>query len=225
MKTIEIKGSFRNEVGKKSTREIRKTGNVPCIIYGKENNINFSTQESSFKNLVYTHEAHLVNLDIEGKIFNAVLHDMQFHPVTDKILHADFVQVFDNKPVTMDVPVVITGDSVGVKAGGKLSIKKRTLKIKALAADLPDHLEVDVTDLKIHHSVKVGDIAFEKIELLDPKIATIVTVSTSRVVMKTEEELAAEAAAAGAAEGAEAAAETPADDKGKEKGKEKEKKA
>jgi large subunit ribosomal protein L25 len=225
MKTIEIKGSFRNEVGKKSTREIRKTGNVPCIIYGKENNINFSTQESSFKNLVYTHEAHLVNLDIEGKIFNAVLHDMQFHPVTDKILHADFVQVFDNKPVTMDVPVVITGDSVGVKAGGKLSIKKRTLKIKALAADLPDHLEVDVTDLKIHHSVKVGDIAFEKIELLDPKIATIVTVSTSRVVMKTEEELAAEAAAAGAAEGAVAAAETPADDKGKEKGKEKEKKA
>lgn len=225
MKTIEIKGSFRNEVGKKSTREIRKTGNVPCIIYGKENNINFITQESSFKNLVYTHEAHLVNLDIEGKIFNAVLHDMQFHPVTDKILHADFVQVFDNKPVTMDVPVVITGDSVGVKAGGKLSIKKRTLKIKALAADLPDHLEVDVTDLKIHHSVKVGDIAFEKIELLDPKIATIVTVSTSRVVMKTEEELAAEAAAAGAAEGAVAAAETPADDKGKEKGKEKEKKA
>ena len=225
MKTIEIKGSFRNEVGKKSTREIRKTGNVPCIIYGKENNINFSTQESSFKNLVYTHEAHLVNLDIEGKTFKAVLHDIQFHPVTDKILHADFVQVFDNKPIIMDIPVVLTGDSVGVKAGGKLSIKKRTLKIKALAADLPDHLEVDVTDLKIHNSVKVGDLAFEKIELLDPKISTIVTVSTSRVALKTEEELAAEAAAAGAAEGAEAAAETPADDKGKDKGKEKEKKA
>ena len=227
MKTIEIKGSFRNEVGKKSTREIRKTGNVPCIIYGKENNINFSTQESSFRNLVYTHEAHLVNLDIEGKNFKAVLHDMQFHPVTDKILHADFVQIFDNKPIVMDVPVVITGDSAGVKAGGKLSIKKRTLKIKGLADNLPDHLEVDVTDLKIHHSIKVGDLAFEKIELLDPKIATIVTVSTSRVALKTEEELAAEAAAAGAAEGAEAAAETPADDKGKdkEKGKEKEKKA
>jgi len=227
MKTIEIKGSFRNEVGKKSAREIRKTGNVPCIIYGKENNINFSTRESSFRNLVYTHEAHLVNLDIEGKNFKAVLHDMQFHPVTDKILHADFVQIFDNKPIVMDVPVVITGDSAGVKAGGKLSIKKRTLKIKGLADNLPDHLEVDVTELKIHHSIKVGDLAFEKIELLDPKIATIVTVSTSRVALKTEEELAAEAAAAVTAEGAEAAAETPADDKGKdkEKGKEKEKKA
>jgi len=227
MKTIEIKGSFRNEVGKKSTRETRKTGNVPCIIYGKENNINFITQESSFKNLVYTHEAHLVALDIEGKVYKAVLHDMQFHPVTDKILHADFVQIFDNKPITMDVPVVITGDAAGVKAGGKLSVKKRTLKIKGLADNLPDHLEVDVTELKIHHSVKVGDLAFDKIELLDPKIATIVTVSTSRVAVKTDEELAAEAAAAVTVEGAEAAAETPADEKGKdkEKGKEKEKKA
>jgi len=226
MKTIEIKGSFRNEVGKKNTREIRKTGNVPCIIYEKENNINFSTQESSFKNLVYTHEAHLVNLDIDGKIFKAVLHDMQFHPVTDKILHADFVQIFDNKPIIMDIPVVMTGDAVGVKAGGKLSIKRRTLKVKGLAVNLPDHLEVDVTDLKIHHSIKVGDVAFDKIELLDPKIVTIVTVSTSRVVVKTDEELAAEAAVV-AAEGAEAVAETPADEKGKdkEKGKEKEKKA
>jgi large subunit ribosomal protein L25 len=127
----------------------------------------------------------------------------------------------------MDVPVVITGDAAGVKAGGKLSIKKRTLKIKGLADNLPDHLEVDVTELKIHHSVKVGDLAFDKIELLDPKIATIVTVSTSRVAVKTDEELAAEAAAAVAVEGAEAAAETPADEKGKdkEKGKEKEKKA
>jgi large subunit ribosomal protein L25 len=227
MKTIEIKGSFRNEVGKKNTREIRKTGNVPCIIYGKENNINFSTQESSFKNLVYSPEAHLVNLDIDGKVFKAVLHDIQFHPVTDKILHADFVQIFDNKPIIMDIPVVMTGDSVGVKAGGKLSVKRRNLKIKGLAVNLPDHLEVDVTDLKIHHSIKVGDVAFDKIELLDPKIVTIVTVSTSRVAVKTEEELAAEAVAAAAVEGAEAVAETPADEKGKdkEKGKEKEKKA
>ena len=223
MKTIEIKGSFRDEVGKKYTREIRKSGDVPCIIYGKEKNINFSTHENSFRHLVYTHEAHLVNLDIDGESYKAVLHDLQFHPVTDKILHADFVRIFDDKPVTMEVPVVITGDSVGVKAGGKLSIKKRTLKVRGLADNLPDHLEVDVTDLNIHHSIKVGDLAFDKIELLDPRIATIVTVSTSRVAVKSEEELAAEAAAATAAEGAEAAAVTPADDKGKEKEKEKEK--
>lgn len=227
MKTIEIKGSFRNELGKKYSKQLRKEGNVPCIIYGKEKNINFIAHENSFKNLVYTHEAHLVKLNLDGQEYEAVLHDMQFHPVTDKILHADFVQIFDNKPIIMNVPVTITGDSEGVKAGGKLSVKRRHLKVKGLANDLPEALTIDVTDLKIHHSIKVGDLAFEKIELLDPKIATVVTVATSRVALKTEEEIAAEAAAATAVEGAEAAAEAPGDekDKGKEKDKEKEKKA
>ena len=231
MKTIEIKGSFRKELGKKYTRQIRKEGNVPCVIYGKEENIHFHAHENSFKNLVYTHEAHLVNLDIDGKSFKAVLHDMQFHPVTDKIQHADFVQIIENKPVIIDVPVTVTGDSAGVKAGGKLIVKRRHLKVKGLAGDLPEYLTVDVTDLGIHHSIKVGDLAFGKIELLDPKITTVVSVATSRIALKTEEELAAEAAAAAAVEGAEAIAETPADekgrekDKGKEKEKEKEKKA
>ena len=224
MKTIEIKGTLRQELGKKDSRQIRKDGNVPCVIYGKEKNIHFSAHENSFKNLVYTHEAHLVNINLDGQEYNAVLHDMQFHPVTDKIIHADFVQIFDNKPIIIDVPVTVTGESVGVKAGGKLIVKKRHLKVKGLAADLPEDLKVDVTELKMHHSIKVGDLAFEKIELLDPKIATVVTVATSRVALKTEEELAAEAAAAtAAAEGAEAAAEAPGDekDKGKDKGKEK----
>ncbi len=222
MKTIEIKGSFRKELGKKETKKIRKEGNVPCVIYGKEKNIHFHAHENSFKNLVYTHEAHLVKLNLEGQEINAVLHDMQFHPVTDRILHADFVQIFDNKPVIIDVPVTVTGESVGVKAGGKLFVKKRHLKVKGLATDLPEELTVDVTDLTIHHSIKVGDLSFNRIELLDPKITTIVTVATSRVALKTEEEEAAEAAAAAAAaegaEGAEgAAAEAPAEEKGKEK--------
>jgi large subunit ribosomal protein L25 len=225
MKTIEIKGSFRNETGKKHTRQLRKAGNVPCIIYGKEKNINFSAHENSFKNLVYTHEAHIVKLNIEEQDYKAVLHDMQFHPVSDRILHADFVQIFDDKPIIMDVPVTITGDSVGVKAGGKLSVKRRHLKVKGLADNLPDHLDVDVTDLKIHHSIKVGDLSYDKLELIDPKIVTVVTVATSRIALKTEEEIAAETATA---EGAETAAEQPAEDKGKEKekekGKEKEKK-
>ena len=107
MKTIEIKGTFRNELGKKSTKKVRKEGNVPCVIYGKEKNIHFHAHELSFKNLVYTHEAHLVKLNIEGEEYNAVLHDMQFHPVNDKIIHADFVQIFENKPITMDVPVTL----------------------------------------------------------------------------------------------------------------------
>jgi large subunit ribosomal protein L25 len=226
MKTIEIKGSIRNELGKKSSKAIRKEGNVPCVIYGKEKNIHFHAHENSFKNLVYTHEAHLVKLNLEGQEISAVLKDMQFHPVTDRILHADFVQIFDNKPVIIDVPVTITGDSVGVKAGGKLIVKRRHLKVRGLANNLPEELVIDVTDLAIHHSIKVGDLAFDKIELIDPKITAVVTIATSRVALKTEEEEAAEAAAAAAAaEGAEVSAEAPADEKGKEKDKEKDKKS
>jgi large subunit ribosomal protein L25 len=225
MKTIEIKGTFRNELGKKSSNKARKEGNVPCVIYDKEKNIHFQAHENSFKNLVYSHEAHLVKLNIEGQEYNAVLHDMQFHPVSDKILHADFVQIFDNKPVIINIPVTVIGDAVGVKAGGKLFVKKRNLKVKGFANDLPEELVIDATELKIAHSIKVGDLAFDKIELIDPKITTVVTVATSRVALKTEEEEAAEAAAAAAAaaaaEGAEAAAGAPTDEKGKEKDKEK----
>jgi len=226
MKTIEIKGILRKDLGKKSTKKIRKEQGVPCVIYGKEKNIHFHAPELSFKNLVYTHEAHLVKVDVEGEIFNAVLHDMQFHPVTDKIIHADFVQIFENKPVIIDIPVTVTGDAEGVKAGGKLIVKRRHLRVKGFARDLPEELVVDVTDLKIAHSIKVGELKFDNIELLDPKITTVVTVATSRVALKTEEEEAAEAAAAAAAagEGGEAAAAAPAaGEKGKEKEKDKEK--
>lgn len=214
MKTIEIKGSFRTELGKKSSREIRKTGNVPCVMYGKEKNIHFHAHENSFKNLVYTHEAHLVKLSIEDKEYMAVLKDMQFHPVKDNILHADFIELHDNKPVVINIPIQVTGDSVGVIAGGKLSIKRRNLKVKGLANDLPEALHIDITDLKIHEGIKVGDLSYDKIELLDPKKSMVLTIATSRVAQKTEEEVlaeteAAEAAAATAA-GAIPAPETPA---------------
>jgi large subunit ribosomal protein L25 len=221
MKTIEIKGSFRKELGKKSTKQLRKIGNVPCVIYEKENNIHFHAHENAFKKLVYTHEAHLLKLNIDDQEYKAVMKDIQFHPVSDKILHIDFIRVFENKPVIMNIPVTVTGDSVGVKAGGKLYIKRRHLKVKGLADNLPEELLVDVTDLKINHSIKVGDLAYDKLELLDPKITTVVTVATSRIALKTEEEEAAEAAAATAAEGAEVPAEASADLKDKEKGKEK----
>jgi large subunit ribosomal protein L25 len=212
MKTIEIKGSFRTELGKKSSRQIRKTGNVPCVIYGKEKNIHFHAHENSFKNLVYTPEAHMVKLSIEDKVYNAVLKDMQFHPVSDKILHADFVEIFENKPVVINIPIKVTGDSIGVMAGGKLSIKRRTLKVKGLATDLPESLPIDITELNIHESFKVGDLSFDKIELLDPKKSMVLTIATSRVAQKTEEEIVAETAAAEAAAAAEAEAtpETPA---------------
>jgi large subunit ribosomal protein L25 len=196
MKTIEIKGSFRTALGKKDSKLIRKTGNVPCVIYGKEKNIHFHAHENSFKGLVYTPEAHLVKLIIEDKEFNVVLKDMQFHPVKDNILHADFIEILDNKPVVINIPVKVSGDSAGVIAGGKLVIKKRNLKVKGLAKDLPESLPIDITELKIHESVKVGDLSYEKIELLDPKKLMVLTIATSRVAQKTEAEIAAETAVA-----------------------------
>jgi large subunit ribosomal protein L25 len=200
MKTIEIKGSLRTELGKKSAREIRKSGSVPCVIYGTVENIHFHAPELSFKNLVYTPEAHLVDLNIDNKVHKAVLKDVQYHPVSDRILHADFVEVFDDKPVVINIPIKVSGDSVGVIAGGKLTLKKRNLKVKGLPKDLPEHLQIDITNLNIHDSVKVGDISYDKIELLDPKRLMILTIATSRVAAKTETEIAAEAAEAKPAE-------------------------
>jgi large subunit ribosomal protein L25 len=208
MKTVEIKGTFRTELGKKSSKQLRKSGNVPCVIYGKEKNIHFHVHENSFKELVYSPEAHMVKLSIEDKIYKAVLKDMQFHPVKDNILHADFIEIFDNKPVVINIPIKVSGDSVGVIAGGKLSIKRRTLKVKGLADNLPEHLDIDITNLKIHEGLKVGDLSYNKIELLDPAKSMVLTIATSRVAAKTEEEVAAETAA-------EATPEAPAEEEKK----------
>lgn len=210
MKTIEIKGSFRTELGKKSSKEIRKAGSVPCVIYGKEKNIHFHAPELSFKNLIYTHEAHLVNLNLDDKLFKVVLKDIQFHPVSDKILHIDFVEIFEDKPVVISVPVTVHGDSVGVIAGGKLSIKRRTLKVKGLPKDLPESIPVDITELKIHEGVKVSDLVMDKIEFLDMKKSMVLTIATSRVAAKSEEEVAAEAATEATNAAATAAAPAPA---------------
>lgn len=199
MKTIEINGSLRNELGKKSSKQIRKQGGVPCVIYGKDMNIHFSADELSFKNLIYTHEAHLVKILADGQEFNAVLKDIQFHPVSDRILHIDFIQITEDKPVVINIPVTVFGTSAGVLAGGKLVIKKRNLKVKGFPKDLPEELPIEITNLKIHDSVKVGDLAFDKIELLDPKRDMVVGIATSRVAQKTEEETSAEAPASGAA--------------------------
>ena len=207
MKTIEIKGSLRTELGKKSSKKVRKEGNVPCVIYGKEQNVHFHAHENTFKNLIYTPDAHLVNLDLDGKEYKVVLQDVQFHPVSDKITHIDFIEVFDDKPLVVSLPIKVTGDSVGVKAGGKLRIKKRHLKVRGYVNDIPENLLIDITDVKIHHSVKVGDLTYDKIELIDPKITTVLSVATSRVVTKEEEEAEA-AAAAGTAPTGEAAAGT-----------------
>ena len=184
MKSITIQGAKRESVGKKSTKALRDAELVPCVVYGGSEVLNFSTEEKSFKPLVYTPEAHTVSLEIDGKIIPAVLQDIQFHPITDKILHADFYQLNDNKPVIMEVPVILTGRSKGVVAGGALRQSFRKLKLKALPANLPDEIVIDVTSLKIGGKIYVGDIKTENYTFMHPDNAVVVAVKMSRNAMK-----------------------------------------
>ena len=154
MKSITIKGSERESVGKKATKALRNAGKVPCVIYGGEKPLHFSANELSFRRLVYTSNAHTVVIELEnGDKIDAVMQDIQFHPVTDKIIHIDFYQLFKDKEVTMNIPVRLQGNSPGVKNGGRLLFRKRKLIIKALPADLPDFFDVDISKLKIGDNI------------------------------------------------------------------------
>ena len=184
MKSITIQGQKRESVGKKSTQALRDAELVPCVVYGGEQPINFSTPEKSFKNLVYTPDAHTVVIELEGKKIDAVLQDIQFHPITDKILHVDFYQLSADKPVVMEVPVRITGRAKGVVAGGVLRQSFRKLKIKALPANLPDEIVVDVTPLRIGNKLYVGSIKNEAYTFLHPDNAVVAAVKMSRNAMK-----------------------------------------
>jgi large subunit ribosomal protein L25 len=206
MKTIEINCTARNDLGKKSSKELRKASNVPCVLYGGKENVHFFSHENNFTKLIFTPDAHLVLLNVEGKTYRAVLKDIQYHPVSDKILHIDFTEVFDDKAIVIGIPISVHGDSDGVKAGGKLRIRMRSILVKGLANDIPEVLPIDISPLKIHESVKVGDLSFDKVELVDPKNQMVLTIATSRVAQKSDE--VEGAAAVGAAPAAEAAEET-----------------
>ena len=184
MKSITIQGTKRENVGKKSTKALRDAELVPCVVYGGKETLNFSTEEKSFKDLVYTPEAHTVSLEVDGETVAAILQDIQFHPLTDKILHADFFQLSDDKPVTMEVPVRLTGRSKGVVAGGALRNPFRKLKVKALPANLPDEIVVDVTALKIGMKLYVGDIKTNNFTFVHPDNAVVVAVRMARTAVK-----------------------------------------
>ncbi|WP_370900883.1 50S ribosomal protein L25/general stress protein Ctc [Chryseobacterium gossypii] len=184
MKSITIQGTKRESVGKKSTKALRDAELVPCVVYGGSEPLNFSAEEKAFKGLVYTPEAHTVSIEVDGKTIPAVLQDIQFHPITDKILHADFYQLADDKPVIMEVPVRITGRSKGVVAGGVLRQSFRKLKLKAIPANLPDEIVVDVTPLKIGNKLYIGDIKNDAYTFMHPDNAVIVAVKMSRNAMK-----------------------------------------
>ncbi|WET48222.1 50S ribosomal protein L25/general stress protein Ctc [Chryseobacterium indologenes] len=184
MKSITIQGTKRESVGKKSTKALRDAELVPCVVYGGETPLNFSAEERAFKGLVYTPEAHTVSIEVDGQTIPAVLQDIQFHPITDRILHIDFYQLSDDKPVVMEVPVRITGRSKGVVAGGVLRQSFRKLKVKAIPANLPDEIVVDVTPLRIGNKLYIGGIKTEGYSFMHPDNAVVVAVKMSRNAMK-----------------------------------------
>ena len=184
MKSITIQGTKRESVGKKSTKALRDAELVPCVVYGGQEPLNFSTEEKSFKDLVYTPDAHTVELVIGSEKIAAVLQDIQFHPITDKILHVDFYQLSADRPVIMEVPVRITGRSRGVVAGGVLRQSFRKLTVKAVPASLPDEVVVDVTPLRIGNKLYVGDLKPEGYTFMHPNNAVIAAVKMSRNAMK-----------------------------------------
>lgn len=223
MKSIEIIGYKRANLGKQDSKRLREDGNVPCVLYGGEEQIHFYAPMILFRDLVYTKDAHFVNLNVEGQEFRAILQDIQFHPVSEIILHADFLQLFEGKPVRMDIPVKLVGQSPAVVSGGILVHKRRSLSVLALPKNMPAHIDVDISELQFHHSVKVKDVELEDVEILDTPIASIAVVEVPRALKTTaegeEEEGEDIEGEEGAAEGEEGAAEG-GDDAPKEGGEE-----
>ncbi len=180
MQTIELKAAKRENLGKSASKQLRSQEKVPCILYGGKEVQHFSVIEKEFNKLIFTPESQLVNLDLDGKTFKAIVQDVQFHPVSDRTIHVDFLQVFDEKPITIEIPVKVKGLAAGVKAGGKLTIESRKLKVKALAKNLPDSLEIDVTKLELGKSIQVGHLSFDNLELLNNKNQVVVAVKLTR---------------------------------------------
>ena len=183
MKTLAISVKARPQVGKSSTRALRNQGNVPCVLYGGEKQVTFYAHENDFRKLVYTPDTFLVELDIEGSKTKAVMQDIQFHPVTDKILHIDFLEVFDNKPVTVSLPVILQGIALGVRNGGNLLFRRPKIITKGLISNLPDSISINVEDLAIGMFIYIKDISIDGCEFLAPPNSVVVGVKTARAAL------------------------------------------
>lgn len=199
MKTVEIIGYRRANLGKTGSQKLRDEGLVPCVLYGGDEQVHFYSPMILFREVVYTNEAHFVHLNIEGEESQAILQEVQFHPVSEIILHADFLKISEERKVKMNIPIRLIGEAPGVAKGGALVRKKASLKIYAFPKDMPDHIEVDVSALDFHHAVKVEDMKMEGLEFTDPKHSSIAVVEVPRAAKLLEETDAAAAAAAGAA--------------------------
>ncbi|GHN01717.1 50S ribosomal protein L25 [Cytophagales bacterium WSM2-2] len=205
MKTVEIIGYRRANLGKNDAQKVREEGHVPCVLYGGEKQVHFYSPVILFRDLVYTNEAHFVHLNIEGEECQAIMQEVQFHPVSEIILHVDFLRISDERKIKMDIPTRLVGQAPGVEKGGLLVRKRASLKVYAFPKDMPDHIDIDCSELDFHHAIKVGDMKIPNLEFLDPKAAAIAAVEVPRAA-KMAEETAAATPAEGAAPAAGAAA-------------------
>ena len=220
MKSITVNGSKRESVGKVATKALRNAGRVPCVLYGGGEPLHFSAPELDFSKLVYTPNAHTVEIILEdGSKIAAIMQDIQFHPLTDKILHVDFYQIFDNKEVSMNIPVKVEGAAPGVlNSGGVLSRNKRKLKVKALPAKLPDFIVADISKLELGNKLYTAELQSEDYSILHPDNTVVCQVRTSRASILEEEEEVVEAT-----EGTEEDSDTPTEDKGSDSSEEEQK--
>jgi len=188
MKSLAISVKSRENVGKSNTRALRNQGNVPCVLYGGEKQVCFYAHENDFRKLVYTPDVFIVELNIDGESKKAIMQDIQFHPVTDKILHIDFLEIFDDKDVTVSIPVILNGLSIGVKNGGNLMFRRRKIITRGLVSNLPDSIEIDIEKLKIGQFVYIKDLNVDGCEFLAPANSVVVGVKTARAAVEEEEE-------------------------------------
>ena len=188
MKSVSINGIARVDLGKKFAKQLRKQEHVPCVIYGgSEEPIHFHAHSNEFRKIVYTPNVYLINIIIGDSTFQATMGDIQFHPVTDKLLHIDFLRVLENKQVKINIPATITGNSIGVRNGGRLSLNMRRILIESLPEHLPETIEIDITELRIGHSVRISDISRDNVTFLNNPADVIVAVKTARAVVEEEE--------------------------------------
>ncbi len=182
MKSLEIIGYKRANLGKKSSKDLRLEAHVPCVLYGGEQQVHFYSPMILFRDLLYTPDAYLVKLNVEGELFQCILQEVQFHPVNEMILHVDFLEVKDEKPIKVEIPVSYVGNSPGVQIGGKLVPKLTKLKVKALAKDVPEVIQVDISTLELGKTVKVKDIKIGNYEILNSLSTPVVSVEVPRAL-------------------------------------------
>jgi large subunit ribosomal protein L25 len=180
MKSINLNGSLRTETGKKFAKQIRRQESVPAILYGGKENVMLSVVERDLKELIYTPEVNTVSLNIEGKTYKAIIKEIQYHPVSDKVLHVDLQQIFDDKKLTIALPIKLVGSAEGAKQGGKLALVTRKLRVSGFPNDLPESLEIEISDLGLGKSRTVQDLSFEKFDVIEPKTTVVATVKLTR---------------------------------------------